>query len=61
MSELGKAATIVAADDDACWRERYAWLYDDEDIWASDDDDRGSALIQSPVVVRGSARRGPRA
>lgn len=32
---------------DAPSRERYAWLYDDEDIWAVDEDT--AAVIQCPA------------
>jgi hypothetical protein len=77
QARLGKAATIVAADDQAATgqlpaacrvpparadqdaaprpldRERYAWLYDDEDIWAVVED--------AAPATRGDDRGGPRA
>ena len=37
------------APGDAPSRERYAWLYDDEDIWAAAEDDDAPVVIQCPA------------
>jgi hypothetical protein len=43
----------------APYRERYAWLYDDEDIWAVVEDTAVDDTV--PYATRGDGRRRPRA